>query len=646
VITVTLAIAALQGLEKADQLASIGAFTVAIMVALVHLLKSIDSLWAARRAQPSSRPKRRATQGRPRGDRWRPRAGLSGARAGLSGAPVRQESSWLPVVALMIVLLPANTLAASPPAGPSCKHPVQLNVLTSAEKGPAVRIIAALFEDWSRGPSGEGCQRVDALVSTVPSADVAIKALSGDWPPEDMWRIGPIPHVWLPDSSVDLAQVRAAAGDTGRLKLELKGSVAESPVVLAMPNELGDQMGWPEQRFWWRDLVARLADQTDPNRRADIVVKRTNPRSSSTGLVTTAALYQSALETKKLDARILAMPSAARELNGVEKALPVGADETDTLLCSIRETVSEETRTTAVLTSEKSARDYNLGLSIGEACGAKLPKVPFEFRYAGEGSPILDHPFVSVQRLDLQANELRRGVVDEFFGYLLSSPAQAVFKQQGFRDHDGQPGNVEGVIAKRPNDLPEAQGENLDTEALLAAWEGARKPARMLLMVDVSARMDEPVGDTLESRIRSAKHHISDSLRLIGSRDQVGLWTFARQLDGQRDHRMVVELGDGLSQRTQVDQQLKQLAPTSHGSGIFDAVHAAVLRLRSGPPDNAAAGETSDAVVVVADGRDDALGEFSASDVIELAGADGPGRVRIFVIAFADGVRALPMNSE
>jgi Ca-activated chloride channel family protein len=185
-------------------------------------------------------------------------------------------------------------------------------------------------------------------------------------------------------------------------------------------------------------------------------------------------------------------------------------------------------------------------------------------------------------------------------------------------------------------------------DAVLRSWEQARKPAKVLLVMDVSQSMREAAAPGGDSRMTEAVRAAAGALERVSPRDQVGLWSFSTGLDHGRDWRQLVPvgpIGDRVGRVTRQDllsARLQALRPTSGGTGLLDTVRAATRTLRAiypkpvydGSQDTSAYG-----VVVLTDGQsNDSHPEASAAELrreLVAAGFDRP--VRVFTIVYGPG---------
>lgn len=338
-----------------------------------------------------------------------------------------------PAAVLVLALLAAtatHAFAAAPVEAPPCATPVQLNVLTSAEKEQVITGVAVEFEKESREFTPHGCKGVSVQVTTGGSAREAADALSRGWQEADHVPQGTEPHVWLPDASFEVAGVLGALEEGARLRLDHRASIARSTVVLGASAELAERVEEDDREFPWPSVAqARLVEPD---------------ASSGAGLAAVAALARAELGGAALDA-----PDAPLRLRGAAR----------------RTTDAPPCRGDVVLVaSEKVVADH-------EDCRLLYPR--------GAGVA-LDHPFVVVERTDLPPNERRRRVVERFEEHLRSDEAQAAMRRAGFRAANGTP----GLVGDPRSRVPGEEVEVPDGEALYRAWEAASRPVSVALAVD------------------------------------------------------------------------------------------------------------------------------------------------------------------
>ncbi|MEV4888120.1 hypothetical protein AB0K48_01850, partial [Nonomuraea sp. NPDC055795] len=387
------------------------------------------------------------------------------------------------VVTLVVVLSAmAPTQVASAPARAGCPGVFQLNILTTPEMLLPLNELASEFERWA-----PHCARL--FVSAAP-AQQTITWLRKGWPAEALRNV-PQPHVWIPESTLEVHQAQG-----GSALLAPLGSVASSPIVLATSEDLADRVK-SEGGFSW-SVVHRLLVNRPPGTVASPVIVRPNPRGSGAGLLITAMLYGTAPGTN----------DNPETIRGIEQSLlPLlpGRNELCTSAGAPRPHM-------AALTSEVTAR------------GQRCEGLALEEFTADEENPRLDYPFVQV-RWPGYANSERKRIAAALHSFLLRPGARRVFVRHRLRS---------------PVSTPALNRESVTT--VLRQWETARRRVRILAVVDVSSPMSASFGGTKDSRIASVTTLLRRSLESLTPKDRVGVWAVPGR-DGPHDEIMPMRPG-------------------------------------------------------------------------------------------------------
>src|SRR4029453_64702 len=118
--------------------------------------------------------------------------------------------------------------------------------------------------------------------------------------------------------------------------------------------------------------------------------------------------------------------------------------------------------------------------------------------------------------------------------------AQAKFQEFAFRGGQAKPGPLvtedNGLLRGEPKALLSPPAPRVP-DRLLQSWGSLRKRANVLLVMDTSGSMGEQVAGTGKSKLELAKQAARNSLSQFAAGDQVGLWMFSPQLDGETDYR-------------------------------------------------------------------------------------------------------------
>jgi Ca-activated chloride channel family protein len=404
-----------------------------------------------------------------------------------------------------------------------------------------------------------------------------------------------LPDVWVPDSSLWAARAADAA-------LEGSGSMGSSPVVLATSRATVDALGWADQAPTWGEALT-----TD---------------------------------------RPLAMPDLAASAEGLSALAAVraslgGGEDADN---AVVEAVLAAAR--ASLPSPGDA------LAAGSAGGADAPLVPVSEQevfaanegvqdpalvavYPAEGSPALDYPVLRVG----EATGDEAAALDAVVQALTSERAQKQMGEAGFRDADGgaPPGAGDGsgitkdAPAAMPLDAAEVQG-------LLGRLSSLSKPSRLLAVFDVSASMEAAVGNG--TRATLARDAAKSALTLFPESSAIGLWAFARQLDGESDWVELVPTrgletdAGGRSQRDALRQELDSIPGRLEpgGTGLYDTALAAVRAARADFDPTSVS-----SVVIITDGRDEDSGTIGLAALTETLRAEVDPSRPVKVIGIALG---------
>jgi hypothetical protein len=297
--------------------------------------------------------------------------------------------------------------------GSECTSLVRLAVAAAPEIAPAIEATA---RQWTGGGARVEGQCVAVDVSAASPVDVAA-AVAG--------RLGvslagtgqagervPVPDVWVPDSTTWLLRLQAAA--TGLVPADGR-SLARSAIVVAMPEPVAKQMGWPGRRLSYPDLLNVIIANTELH--PGIV----DPGRNAGGLAGALALSQAAksvadpAKTTAAVLRTLAVGNSTVPQDLLNK-FPRQPDETS--LASAKVTVAP--------LPEQALIAYNAG----------RPPVRLAAFYLRPEPPPLDYPYVAMPGLDSDqavAAQALRGVL-----------AGGAFREQlaanGLRNADGTAG--------------------------------------------------------------------------------------------------------------------------------------------------------------------------------------------------------------
>src|SRR5262249_44043494 len=173
-------------------------------------------------------------------------------------------------------------------------------------------------------------------VASQPSGGTA-EALARGW---DERLDGPRPDVWSPASRSRVALLRqlTQSQDKPDLVPDDLPSVAQSPLVIAMPQPMAQALGWPAKELGWSDILTLARDPSGWASRGHpewgrFKLGKTNPNFSSSGLNATVATYFVATgRSSDLTSADVRNPKVVRYVRDVESSVVHYGDTTLTFL--------------------------------------------------------------------------------------------------------------------------------------------------------------------------------------------------------------------------------------------------------------------------------------------------------------------------
>jgi Ca-activated chloride channel family protein len=516
---------------------------------------------------------------------------------------------------------------------------VTLAVTASSEKAQLMKQLAAGYMDEGHAVDGR-CVRVEV---TSKASGGAMSALAKGW---DEATDGPRPDVWTPASSgwVRLLEQRTLATDRPKLIPASIPKIAASPLVIAMPRPMAQALGWPKKQLGWTDLLELSRDDTGWARYGhpewgQFRLGKTNPNFSTSGLNATIGAYFAATRlSSDLTEKDLSSPKTRKFVEGVERSVVHYGDTTLTFLSNLQRADDQGaglSYVSAVAVEEKSVWDYNQGNPTGDPATLgrhPKPKIPLVAIYPKEGTLLSDHPWVVLTAPWVDDTKRKAGA--DLLAYLQAAGARAKFQEFAFRDGQAKPGplvtEANGLLRDEPKALLSPPAPRV-LDKLLQSWESLRKRANVLLVIDTSGSMGEQVAGTGESKLELAKQAARNSLSQFASGDQVGLWMFSTQLDGETDYRELVPVGPMDAQRRgQLSERIDGLQPGG-GTGLYDTGLAAYrfVKDRASPDD-------INAVVLLTDGRNEDNGISVDNLLSQVRTEEGAQSVRLFTIGYGE----------
>ena len=550
------------------------------------------------------------------------------------------------VIAVLAVRAATSSSSSSKDGGtaavPSRNTPAGCTTLMIAASSEKAALLQAIADDYAKddGKADGKCARV---VVNTKARGGATTALARGWNDK---VDGPRPDVWSPAStswSTLLRQATTAKDLPDLVGSDKLPSIARTPLTIAMPKPMAQVLGWPTKPIGWGDVLALAKDPQGWAKYGKpygaFKLGKTNPNFSTSGLNATIGAYFAATQrSSDLSLKDLADPKVIAYVKAVEGSVVHYGDTTLTFLSNLQKADDKGqglSYVSAVTVEEKSVWDYNQGNPTGDpkTLGQhKKPHTPLVAIYPKEGTLFSDNPYVTL-KADW-VTDAKRAVATDFLSYVQSAKAQKRFAGAAFRGFDGKPGpliNVsEGLLPSEPKAVISPPAP-----AVLAgvkdSWERLRKRAKVLLVLDVSGSMGEEVGSAGASKLELAKKAAAAAVGQLAPDDQLSLWIFSTQQNGEKPYRQLVPFGTAQANLASVKAKIADLQPDG-GTGLYATVRAA-HRALSASYDPA----RINAIVVLTDGRN----EFPADSNIdsltsELDVEDSSSAVRVFPIAYGE----------
>jgi Ca-activated chloride channel homolog len=440
----------------------------------------------------------------------------------------------------------------------SCSGPRQ--TLTIAAAPEIASAVSATANTWV---SDQG-QCVSVAVTAVEPANLAATlaaqrnaTLNGLSQPTTA-AAAQVPTVWIPDSSVWLQRLRAISPD---LVPQVASSIALSPVVVAMPQPMAQQLGWPKATLTWPQLLSRLSGPTPLHTG---IVDPLRDASGLSGLLAMSAAAQStgAAAQQNTVAALRALSAGKSTVRAdLVKKFPAAADQQ-----------ALATGLTAAPLTEQAVIAYNAG----------KPVVPLAGLYVNPAPLAMDYPYAVLSGassgLAALAGDLRSALTGPSFREQLA--------KQGLRAADGTYGAGFATGPGVPKG-PLAPGEPVNSavvEQVLSSWESVTRPGRALTVIDVSGSMATgvPTAGGL-SREQVTIRTAQQGLQLFGDDWIVGLWVFSSNMDGNKPYREVTPLRELATSRSQMNAALGSVKPIPNGqTGLYNTVLAAYKAVQNG----------------------------------------------------------------
>jgi Ca-activated chloride channel homolog len=462
---------------------------------------------------------------------------MSGRHETRRSGVLRRPVLLVGVLLLTVAATAATVVGLRLRAGDGCSGDLTVPVAVAPDMEQVVRQVAA---DYERGrPAAAGrCVRIQ--ITPRNAAEVAAGLPAGEPNP---------PVMWIPDSSLWAQQAEQAVSTLGDAapRLEVRSSLASTPLVVAGTEAAVRKLGWPDNPVSWQRL-------TDPGTQ----VLLSDPNSSTEGLATLAVL-----------AGLTGSTDGSPTANLVAALLKLAHPSVLSVQDAFGRIQANDPASPLFTATEQAVFAHDRQLGRREVVAV----------YPREGTIDLDHPVVRLTRPGEPPGTDE--AVNSFEAALRTPAAQQQFTEAGFRGPDGTAPtewtDSDGVRREAPQLLP------IPTPAaaaqLLKVWSVITMDARMFTVFDVSSSMRTrtPAGPSLIDLTRDAA---LTALSLQPDSSNIGLWAFSSQQsppNGWTELRAVGPLATPVGDGTQRDALKQGLAALPGMVGGNSRLYAATL---------------------------------------------------------------------
>jgi Ca-activated chloride channel family protein len=513
-----------------------------------------------------------------------------------------------------------------------------LNVTASSEKAA---LLSAVADDYDRANRSVNGACVDVRVSSKASGGAAT-ALAQGW---NEAVDGPRPDVWSPASSswTVLLRQRSAAQDRGDLVPEQLPSIAQTPLVIAMPEPMARALGWPDKPLGWGDVLALARERGGwaAHGHAEwgrFKLGKTNPNFSTSGLNATIATYFAATDrSSDLTVADVADPKVVNYVKQIESSVVHYGDTTLTFLDNLYAAAEQGqglTYISAVTVEEKSVWDYNQGNPSGDpkTLGQRgKPRVPLVAIYPKEGTLLSDNPYAVLTAEWVDA--AKKAAAADFLAFVRQPAQQKRFTDAAFRSFEGKPGApigpANGLLPDRALTVIDPPPPSV-LDKVAQSWSALRKRARVLLVIDVSGSMSESVPSAGKSKLDLAKQAALSAVTELAPNDELALWVFSTPQDGAaQPWTELVPSGPVRSVLPAFRSKVGDLVPQG-GTALYATTRGAVHAVQ-----DTFAQDKINAVVLLTDGKNEYRADNNLGSLVtEISSEDSQDSVRVFPIAY------------
>jgi Ca-activated chloride channel family protein len=465
-------------------------------------------------------------------------------------------------------------------------------------------LLTPLIDDFNNSGVQVGGEPVFVKGTVVASGDAEQKIRAG--------TLRPV--AWSPASSLWGQLLNYEADEP--LAPRNAPSLVRTPLVIAMWEPMARALGWPQKSIGLDDILALARSKggwaaLGHPEFGDFKLVHTNPDFSTSGLEAVVAEYYAATG-KRTDLTGGDIAGATREaVRDIERSIVHYGDTTLFIADQMRE--GGPSYASAAAMEETTLLDFNRDRGGQPKLVAIYPK---------GGTFYSDNPFFILDSRYVTQDE--RAGAAAFQSFLADKITPELAARYGFRPADLSARPVAPITKQNGVDPRQpTKTLSLPTPRVLAkvreAWRQDRKPANVMLVVDVSGSMAH------ETRMPRAKAGLAAFLDQIQPDDNIGLTAFDDRVD------QLVPVGAFSRNRATLKRTIRGLQPDG-GTAFLDATSQSFRAVQK----SAGRNNRINAVVVLTDGADVSSRITLDRLTKELASqGDSASQVRVFTIGFS-----------
>ena len=470
------------------------------------------------------------------------------------------------------------------------------------------RLLKPLIRDFNSQRERVGGKPIFVEGEVVSSGEAERKIADG--------RLKPV--AWSPASSLWGRLLNFDADQA--LAPDESPSIVRTPLVIAMWEPFAEALGWPRKRIGFEQIIELARSKQGFAKYGHPEFGRfklvhTNPDFSTSGLEAVVAEYYAATGKKEgLSEEDISGSAARRIVKDIERSIVHYGDTTLFIADQMRR--NGPGYASAVAMEEVTLLDFNRDRGSQPRLVALYPP---------EGTFYSDNPFIVLDAPWVRSSQ-RTGArrFQEFLAERIDPERAARF---GFRPSDLDAKPVDPI--SKENGVDPAQPERVlglpeprVLDGVRRAWREDRKPANVLLVVDVSGSMEE------EDRLERAKAGLKTFFRQVGKQDSVGLTIFSDKI------QPLIPVSPFAENEAELRAKVENLIADG-GTAVYDATIEGFEEVSAD-----ANSERINAVVVLTDGED-TDSNASADDVVSAVRSEGESddQVRVFTIAYSSGAQ-------